>query len=111
VTIFGVAVTYDQIIIMALALLATVSLYVFFRQCRLGKAMRAVVDNPELLALSGTSPIKVRRAAWIIGCTFATLSGPLIVESLGSLDAGTLSALVIQAFAAAAIASFSSLPL
>src|SRR5260370_34952307 len=45
------------------------------------------------------------------GCVFATLLGPLLVETLGPLDAQTLSALVIVAFAAAALGSFSSLPL
>ncbi|WAX58427.1 ATP-binding cassette domain-containing protein [Jatrophihabitans cynanchi] len=111
VNIFGVAVTVDRIIIVAVALIATVALYVFFRNSRLGKSIRAVVDNAELLDLSGTSPTRVRRVAWIIGCTFATLSGPLLVDTLGSVDVGTLTALVIQAFAAAALGSFSSLPL
>jgi ABC-type branched-subunit amino acid transport system ATPase component/branched-subunit amino acid ABC-type transport system permease component len=111
VTAYGAVVGYDRLIIVALALIAAVGLYVFFRWARLGKAMRAVVDNPALLDLSGTNPVRVRRAAWVIGCLFATLSGPLLVETLGSLDAETLSALVIVAFAAAALGSFSNLPL
>jgi ABC-type branched-subunit amino acid transport system ATPase component/branched-subunit amino acid ABC-type transport system permease component len=111
ITAYGAVVGYDRLIIVALALVAAVGLYVFFRWARLGKAMRAVVDNPALLDLSGTNPVRVRRAAWVIGCLFATLSGPLLVETLGSLDAETLSALVIVAFAAAALGSFSNLPL
>ncbi len=111
ITAYGAVIAYDRLIIVALALIAAVSLYVFFRWARLGKAMRAVVDNPALLDLSGTNPVRVRRAAWVIGCVFATLSGPLLVETLGTLDAQTLSALVIVAFAAAALGSFSSLPL
>jgi ABC-type branched-subunit amino acid transport system ATPase component/branched-subunit amino acid ABC-type transport system permease component len=111
VNVFGVAVTIDRIIIVAIALAATVFLYVFFRVTRLGKAMRAVVDNPDLLDLCGTSPTRVRRFAWVVGCTFAALSGPLLIELLGSVDVSTLTALVIEAFAAAALASFSSLPL
>ena len=111
VNVFGVAVTVDRIIIFVVALAATISLFLFFRGTRLGKAMRAVVDNPDLLDLCGTSPARVRRIAWIIGCTFAALSGPLLVDLLGSLDVGTLTALVIAAFAAAALGSFSSLPL
>jgi len=111
ITAYGAVIAYDRLIIVALALIAAVGLYVFFRWARLGKAMRAVVDNPSLLDLSGTNPARVRRAAWVIGCLFATLSGPLLVETLGSLDAETLSALVIVAFAAAALGSFSNLPL
>jgi ABC-type branched-subunit amino acid transport system ATPase component/branched-subunit amino acid ABC-type transport system permease component len=111
VNLFGVAVTVDRIIICAVALVATTILFLFFRVTRLGKAIRAVVDNPELLDLCGTSPARVRRVAWVIGCTFAALSGPLLIELLGSVDVTTLTALVIAAFAAAALASFSSLPL
>ncbi|HEX3516734.1 MAG TPA: ATP-binding cassette domain-containing protein [Trebonia sp.] len=111
VNLFGVAVTVDRIIICAVALVATTVLFLFFRVTRLGKAIRAVVDNPELLDLCGTSPALVRRVAWVIGCTFAALSGPLLIELLGSVDVNTLTALVIEAFAAAALASFSSLPL
>jgi ABC-type branched-subunit amino acid transport system ATPase component/branched-subunit amino acid ABC-type transport system permease component len=111
VNLFGVEVTYDKIIIVVLSIAAMLLLYGFFRWSRLGKSMRAVVDNPELLDLCGTSPVKVRRAAWIIGSLFATLSGPLLIEILGRVDAGTLTALVVSAFAAAALGSFSSLPL
>ena len=111
VTLFGVVVTYDRIIIVAIALLATLALYAFFRATRLGKAMRAVVDNSQLLDLSGTNPVRVRQAAWMIGCAFATLSGPLLVQILGRVDPGTLTALVVQAFAAAALGSFTSLPI
>src|ERR1700693_5649217 len=56
VDIGGVYVGYDQIIITAIALVATVALFLFFRMSRLGLAMRGVVDNPELLDLGGTSP-------------------------------------------------------
>ena len=81
ITAYGAVVGYDRLIIVALALIAAVGLYVFFRWARLGKAMRAVVDNPALLDLSGTNPVRVRRAAWVIGCLFATegmdLRGPL----------------------------------
>ena len=43
--------------------------------------MRAVVDDPDLLAMQATSPVRVRRSAWIIGCTFAALSGVLLAAA------------------------------
>jgi len=94
----------------AFALLATTGLYVFLRRARQGKAMRALVDNPGLLDLAGTSTIKVRRSAWIIGTTFASASGVLFAPLL-PLDAVTLTFLVVQAFGAAAIGAFTSLPI
>ena len=85
-------------------------LFAGLRLTRLGASMRAVVDAPELLDLSGTSPARVRTVAWIIGCGFAALTGILIAPSLG-LDATLLTLLVVQAFGAAALGRFSSLPL
>jgi ABC-type branched-subunit amino acid transport system ATPase component/branched-subunit amino acid ABC-type transport system permease component len=110
VNIGGAFVGVDQMIITGIALAATVALFLFFRLARLGLAMRGVVDNPELLDLGGTSPAVVRRWAWIIGSSFATLAGILLAPTL-NLDATVLTLLVVQAFGAAAIGRFSSLPL
>jgi ABC-type branched-subunit amino acid transport system ATPase component/branched-subunit amino acid ABC-type transport system permease component len=110
VKIGGVFVGEDQMIITGLALAATIALFLFFRKTRLGLAMRGVVDNPELLDLGGTSPPAVRRWAWIIGSSFAVLAGILLAPTL-NLDATVLTLLVVQAFGAAAIGRFSSLPL
>ena len=72
--------------------------------------MRGVVDDPALLGLTGTSPVVVRRWAWIIGSMLACLSGVLIAPST-SLQIDPLIFLVVTAFGAAAIGGFSSLPL
>ena len=106
----GVFIGEDQMIITGIALAATLALFMFFRRTRLGLAMRGVVDNPELLDLGGTSPAAVRRWAWIIGSSFAVLAGVLLAPTL-NLDATVLTLLVVQAFGAAAIGRFSSLPL
>src|SRR4029077_15113945 len=87
-----------------------VVLYGFFRFSRLGSSMRAVVDSPSLVSLTGTSPVKVRLTAWVVGCGLALLSGILIAPTLG-LDASLLTLLIVQAFGACAIGRFSSLPL
>ncbi len=110
VKVGGVFVGEDQMIITGIALAATVALFLFFRRTRLGLAMRGVVDNPELLDLGGTSPAAVRRWAWIIGSSFATLAGILLAPTL-NLDATVLTLLVVQAFGAAAIGRFRSLPI
>jgi ABC-type branched-subunit amino acid transport system ATPase component/branched-subunit amino acid ABC-type transport system permease component len=105
----GLYVSLDQIIIFVIAAAVSVGLSVFFRVSRTGMAMKAVVDNPDLLDLVGTNPNRVRRLAWIIGTTFAAATGVLLVPSVG-LNATLLTLLVIQAFGAAAIGFFSSLP-
>jgi ABC-type branched-subunit amino acid transport system ATPase component/branched-subunit amino acid ABC-type transport system permease component len=108
--VLGVNVGWDQLTVFLISLFATGALYYFFRYVRLGSAMRAVVDDPALVAMTGESPLRVRRWAWVIGSTFATLSGILLAPSL-SLNALVLTELMVQAFGAAAIGYFSSLPL
>jgi branched-subunit amino acid ABC-type transport system permease component len=106
----GVAVTRQQAATVLVGAAATAAVLGFLRFSRLGVQMRAVVGNPDLLALAGTDPAPVRTAAWIIGSAFAALSGVLIAPFLG-LDAGLLTLLVVQAFGAVAIGRFRSLPL
>ena len=106
----GVFIGADQLILVSIGVVSAVALSVFFRVTRLGMSMRAVVDNSELLVLTGTDARRVQRASWMIGSAFAVLSGVLLAPSLG-LQAAILTLLVIQAFGAAALGRFSSLPL
>jgi len=105
----GVFVGYDQVIIIGISLLIAGGLFAYLRSSRTGTAMRAVVDDPELLAATGMNPAGVRRASWIIGTMLACLSGVLLVPSIG-LDPTQLTLLVLEAFGAAAIGRFTSLP-
>jgi ABC-type branched-subunit amino acid transport system ATPase component/branched-subunit amino acid ABC-type transport system permease component len=108
--IFGTVVVWSQVIVMLVGLAAVVGLHLFLRHSRLGVATRAVVDDAELLDLTGTSPTRVRRIAWIVGSMLAVLAGALIAPN-SNLDAVVLTFLIIQAFGAAAIGAFSNLPL
>ncbi len=72
--------------------------------------MRAVVNDPDLVALHGTSPQAVQRLSWSIGASFAALSGVLIAPTMG-IDSVAMTFLVVQAFGAAAIGAFSNIPL
>jgi ABC-type branched-subunit amino acid transport system ATPase component/branched-subunit amino acid ABC-type transport system permease component len=110
VRVAGVNVTWEQIIVTIVSVVATAALYYLFRFVRLGVAMRGVVDNPELLDMTGESPVRVRRWAWVIGTVFASAAGLLLAPSL-SLDALIITMLVVQAFGAAAVGYFSNLPL
>jgi len=109
-TAAGVVITYDKVVITCVAVIAVLGLYAFFRWSRIGLRMRAVVDDPDLLAMQAVDPRRVRRTAWVIGSTFAALSGVLITPLVG-LDAILLTFMVVQAFAGAAIGRFSNIPL
>ena len=110
VRMLGVNVEWEQIIVFVVGLAAAGALYAFLRFTRRGVALRAVVDDPDLLSVTGTSSVRVRRLAWIIGSSFAALSGLLIAPNL-QLSALALTLLVVQAFSAAAIGYFANLPL
>jgi ABC-type branched-subunit amino acid transport system ATPase component/branched-subunit amino acid ABC-type transport system permease component len=110
VRILGVNITYEQIILFVFSVVAAAVLYWFFQSVRLGIVMRGVVDNHELVSMSGDNPVRVRRWAWIIGTMFAMVAGLMLAPSQ-TLDAVTLSTLVFAAFGAAAIGYFTNLPL
>ncbi|MBS1677625.1 MAG: ATP-binding cassette domain-containing protein [Actinobacteria bacterium] len=106
----GATITYEQVAVTGVAMAAVGLFYALFRWARIGIAMRAAVDNPDLLAMQATDPARVRRTAWVIGSIFAALSGVLIAPMTG-LNSILLTYLVVQAFGAAAIGAFSSIPL
>ncbi len=110
VRILGVNITYEQIILFVFSVVAAAVLYWFFQSVRMGIVMRGVVDNHELVSMSGDDPVRVRRWAWIIGTAFAVVAGLMLAPSQ-SLDAVTLTTLVFAAFGAAAIGYFTNLPL
>ena len=84
-------------------------LRLLFRRTRLGVAMRAVVDNPELCAIKGLSPNRVTAASWALGSMLAGLAAILIAPGL-NLEVNTLSLLVVSAYAAAVVGRMQSLP-
>jgi len=105
----GVSVGYDQVIIFTVSTVVTAALYLLFRTTQLGRQMRAVVDDSTLVDLTGTSANYVRRWAWVAGVLLVALSG-ILLAPLVDLDPQVLTLLVVQAFGAAAIGGFSSLP-
>ncbi|HUR04099.1 MAG TPA: ABC transporter permease, partial [Nonomuraea sp.] len=107
----SVAVGWDDVITLLIGAASALALFLFFQRSRLGTAMRGVVDDPQLLSMAGTSPVRVRRAAWIIGSSFASMSGVLFAAVQNQLDVNVLTLLVVNAFGAATIARFQSVPM
>jgi branched-subunit amino acid ABC-type transport system permease component len=109
-TVSGVSIAWAQVISVAVAAIGAGGLYLFLQRAPLGVAMRAVVDNPTLVDLSGSAPHRIRRAGWALGSAVAAIAGILLAPTL-SLDVNLLTLLVVQAFGACAVGFFSSLPL
>jgi branched-chain amino acid transport system permease protein len=107
---FGIVrVTAQQFITMGVAVLVALGLYVLLNRTRIGTAMRAVVDNRELLSLHGAKPNLLSGLAWALGSSLAALAGILLAPSL-SFDYTILTFLVVNAYAAAMVGRLKSLP-
>ena len=109
-SIQGVSVNVENLITLGLGVAAAAGLFVLFRVTRLGIAVRAVVDDAALLDVTGEDPTRVRRRAWVLGSIFAAVSGVLFASVQQQVQVDVLSLLIVQAFGAAALARFSSLP-
>ena len=112
VTLFQVSVSYHQLIVVAVAVVLAVGLRIYFRRVRGGIAMRAVVDDPDLLAMAGASPRRVARSGWILGFFLAALAGILISPELQvqGLDINLLTLLVVNGYAAAILGRLRNIP-
>jgi ABC-type branched-subunit amino acid transport system ATPase component/branched-subunit amino acid ABC-type transport system permease component len=108
VEFLGTRVGVDQIITFAVSVVAVVALNAMLRRTRRGVEMRAVVDNSDLLSLSGGRPRVTRRIAWTISSFLVVTSMLLIAPSIG-IDPQSLTSLTILAFAAAALGGFKSI--
>ena len=67
-----------QVWIILIGLFAMVAFHLLLHHTRLGKAMRAASDNPELAQASGIDIEKIITYIWFISITFASLGGILI---------------------------------
>lgn len=62
---------------MGIALVAMLAVAFLLQRTRIGKAMRAVSDNPDLAATSGIDVDQVIRFVWALGAALACLGGVL----------------------------------
>jgi branched-subunit amino acid ABC-type transport system permease component len=111
VAVFGVVIRAHEILCLVLAVAIAVGLRLLFHRTRVGVAMRGVVDDPDLLQLTGHDPERVALLSWVMGSVLAVLAGILITPiGGGALEANALTLLVIDAFAAAMFGRLRSIP-
>lgn len=110
VTVAGFIVTWHNLVTIIVGLAVAAFLYVLLNRTRVGIAMRAVVDDRNLLAMNGARPHRVSQLSWAIGASLASLAGILLAPVL-SMSVITLTLLVVNAYAAAMVGRLRSLPL
>ncbi|MGM1017382.1 MAG: ABC transporter permease subunit [Actinomycetota bacterium] len=75
---FGpIALSYIDLIAMGVSIVVILGMAFFLLRTRVGKATRAISDNPQLAAASGIDVDRVIRIVWIIAGILAAISGIL----------------------------------
>src|SRR4051812_49145285 len=88
IEVFGVVIRAHEIICLVLAVAIAVGLRLLFHRTRVGVAMRGVVDDPDLLQLTGHDPERVALLSWVMGSVLAVLAGILITPIGGGAPGG-----------------------
>lgn len=71
----GINVRPDQLFILGLAVFFIIVIWFLLERTRMGKAMRATADNPDLARISGINTRQVVTWTWLIGGALAGASG------------------------------------
>jgi branched-chain amino acid transport system permease protein len=71
----GIRVRPDQLFILGLALLLIFLVYLLLERTKMGKAMRATADNPDLARVTGIDTEGVIRWTWLLGGALAGAGG------------------------------------
>lgn len=92
-------INHEQLVVAAVSLVALLAIWALFRLTPLGRAMRAVADNPSLATARGVDANRVIGTTWFIAGVLATAAGTLIGLD-ATLDPQMGWNYVIQVFAA-----------
>ncbi len=107
--IYGVRVGPQQVQNLVLAVIIMAAVFAALKYTRIGKAMRAVADNPTLAELKGIDPVWVGRLTVFTAMGLVGAGGMLL--GLGtSIDPLTGFRFILPIFAAAVVGGLGSIP-
>ena len=105
----GIRVNPQQLHDTLYAIAAAAALFALLAFTRMGRAMRAVADNPQLADIKGVDPDRIARVAVVIGAGLAGFGGMLLGIDT-SIDPLTGFRVVLSVFAAAVVGGLGSIP-
>jgi len=79
----SVGVTPRDLTIMIVSIIVVVAVCMFLLKLRLGKAIRAVSDNPDLASATGIDTNKIILLVWLVGGALAGLGGVMFGAATG----------------------------
>eukprot|EP01037_Dinobryon_pediforme_P036203 gene36203-43038_t len=105
----GIRVTPDQVALLAVTAVLVAAMYLLITYSRIGRAMRAVSENPALARVVGIDVAGVIRVTWILGGALACASGVMLglvvqIRPYMGFD------LLLPLFAAAILGGIGSVP-
>lgn len=105
----GIRINPQQAANVGYAVAAAAGLFALLAFTRLGRAMRAVADNPQLADIKGVDPGRIARVAVFLGAGLAGFGGMLIGLDT-SIDPLTGFRVILSVFAAAVVGGLGSIP-
>lgn len=78
IAFFGARITTIQICIVSASIAVLIAVIVFFKASKIGKAMRAISNDPELARVSGIDSERVILLTFALGSALAGLAGILV---------------------------------
>ncbi|HXU91044.1 MAG TPA: branched-chain amino acid ABC transporter permease [Methylomirabilota bacterium] len=105
----GVRIGPQQVQNFALAVMAMIAVFAFLGFTRMGKAMRAVADNPTLASIKGVDADRVARLTNFVAMGLAGVGGMLVGLDT-SIDPLTGFRVILSVFAAAVVGGLGSIP-
>lgn len=99
----GMTFTLNQLIIVALAVVVMVLVHALLRYTKIGKAMRAMADDPALARACGIKVKRVTDLAWLISGALAGLAGFVLVLNTAAFAPATGQGFLLVIVAAAVL--------
>lgn len=81
----GAVISMTEIAIILAAFFVMVGLLLLVHKTKLGRAMRAIAENPNVASLMGVNPNFVISATFMIGSALAALAGVMIASEYGNI--------------------------
>jgi branched-chain amino acid transport system permease protein len=106
----GAIITNVQIAIIALCVLMMAGLAALVYRTRLGTAMRATAQNPQVAGLMGVDVNRIIAATFVIGAALAAVAGIMVASYYGIAQYTMGEILGLKAFCAAVLGGIGNIP-
>lgn len=106
----GVSVTVMQIVILVVSVVLMVALSWLVARSRLGRAMRAIAENPTAARVLGVNVDRVTAVTFAISSALGAVAGALFAMNVNSAQLGMGSAIELKGLAVIIVGGMGSLP-